>query len=132
MTSRREALRRLGLAGAAAILPRQLWALPLSSPLRINGERLNATVTKLSEFGRNPKGGVTRLAYSEADLHAREWTMSLVREAGLRTEIDAAGNIVGRRTGTDASRKPIVFCFQAEDGIRDHCVTGVQTCALPI
>src|SRR5215211_3880015 len=30
----------------------------------------------------------------------------------------------------------IVFCFffffQAEDGIRDHCVTGVQTCALPI
>src|SRR5215204_3978455 len=25
-----------------------------------------------------------------------------------------------------------VFFFQAEDGIRDHCVTGVQTCALPI
>src|SRR5688572_13478143 len=28
---------------------------------------------------------------------------------------------------TDAS-----FCFQAEDGIRDLTVTGVQTCALPI
>src|SRR5438034_6879636 len=26
----------------------------------------------------------------------------------------------------------IFFFFQAEDGIRDHCVTGVQTCALPI
>src|SRR5215204_6977942 len=24
------------------------------------------------------------------------------------------------------------FFFQAEDGIRDHCVTAVQTCALPI
>src|SRR5215211_2795686 len=24
------------------------------------------------------------------------------------------------------------FFFQAEDGIRSHCVTGVQTCALPI
>src|SRR5438034_4654103 len=24
------------------------------------------------------------------------------------------------------------FFFQAEDGIRRHCVTGVQTCALPI
>src|SRR5699024_11359562 len=24
------------------------------------------------------------------------------------------------------------FCFQAEDGIRDRNVTGVQTCALPI
>src|SRR5438034_2612742 len=27
---------------------------------------------------------------------------------------------------------PSFFFFQAEDGIRDHCVTGVQTCALPI
>src|SRR6267143_6353536 len=26
----------------------------------------------------------------------------------------------------------IVFFFQAEDGIRDGTVTGVQTCALPI
>src|SRR5438034_7397993 len=25
-----------------------------------------------------------------------------------------------------------VFFFQAEAGIRGHCVTGVQTCALPI
>ena len=33
-------------------------------------------------------------------------------------------------------RIELLFCFffffQAEDGIRDHCVTGVQTCALPI
>src|SRR6266850_5780972 len=27
---------------------------------------------------------------------------------------------------------PIIFFFQAEDGIRDYKVTGVQTCALPI
>ena len=26
----------------------------------------------------------------------------------------------------------VVFFFQAEDGIRDRLVTGVQTCALPI
>src|SRR5260221_12071370 len=25
-----------------------------------------------------------------------------------------------------------LFVLQAEDGIRDHCVPGVQTCALPI
>src|SRR5436190_8238023 len=29
-------------------------------------------------------------------------------------------------------RVRMIFFFQAEDGIRDHCVTGVQTCALPI
>src|SRR5260221_2884940 len=31
-----------------------------------------------------------------------------------------------------SSRSYVFFFFQAEDGIRDHCVTGVQTCALPI
>src|SRR2546429_475835 len=30
------------------------------------------------------------------------------------------------------SRRSILFFFQAEDGIRDVAVTGVQTCALPI
>src|SRR5262249_59440845 len=28
--------------------------------------------------------------------------------------------------------REVVFFFQAEDGIRDWSVTGVQTCALPI
>src|SRR5256885_10284414 len=30
------------------------------------------------------------------------------------------------------SRRFMFFFFQAEDGIRDYKVTGVQTCALPI
>src|SRR5437660_5206916 len=30
------------------------------------------------------------------------------------------------------SRSPMLFFFQAEDGIRDGHVTGVPTCALPI
>src|SRR5688500_19517120 len=29
-------------------------------------------------------------------------------------------------------RRLVFFFFQAEDGIRDYKVTGVQTCALPI
>src|SRR5690606_41065843 len=33
---------------------------------------------------------------------------------------------------TALSRIYLVFFFQAEDGIRDFHVTGVQTCALPI
>src|SRR2546429_7342148 len=34
-------------------------------------------------------------------------------------------------TRADRTRR-LVFFFQAEDGIRDVAVTGVQTCALPI
>src|SRR5699024_11313445 len=32
----------------------------------------------------------------------------------------------------NAARSSLPFFFQAEDGIRDRNVTGVQTCALPI
>src|SRR5699024_11911540 len=34
--------------------------------------------------------------------------------------------------GRIATPSPLVSFFQAEDGIRDRNVTGVQTCALPI
>src|SRR2546429_7216472 len=35
-------------------------------------------------------------------------------------------------TSMDSLGAGVVFFFQAEDGIRDVAVTGVQTCALPI
>src|SRR5437588_8977422 len=41
-----------------------------------------------------------------------------------------AGGIASALAGGAMSK--LFFFFQAEDGIRDHCVTGVQTCALPI
>src|SRR5438034_1524840 len=37
----------------------------------------------------------------------------------------------GNRDGRSRHLARILF-FQAKDGIRDHCVTGFQTCALPI
>ena len=37
----------------------------------------------------------------------------------------------GRREGGGGGGGEVCF-FQAEDGIRDRLVTGVQTCALPI
>ena len=33
---------------------------------------------------------------------------------------------------TDGDMEKAIELLRAEDGIRDHCVTGVQTCALPI
>ena len=74
----------------------------LGAPARhINSQRLQATLEKLSEFGRNPEGGVTRLGFSQADLDARTYVMSLMKDAGLEIRVDAAGNIFGRRSGSD-------------------------------
>ena len=44
-----------------------------------------------------------RLAFSPADVESREYTMGLMREAGLEIRIDTAGNIIGRRAGADDS-----------------------------
>src|SRR5262249_1550592 len=72
-------------------------ALAIVVAVQVNGERLNDHIAKLSEFGKNPIGGVTRLAYSDADKAGREYVMGLMRAAKLDVSIDAAGNIIGRR-----------------------------------
>src|SRR5205809_4295188 len=42
------------------------------------------------------------------------------------------GGLAVGLTGQGGTRASVCFFFQAEDGIRDVAVTGVQTCALPI
>jgi len=64
---------------------------------------------ELSRFGRNPEGGVSRVAYSDADLQGRAYVIQLMRDANLDVVIDAAGNLVGRRAGADPTLKPIVI-----------------------
>src|SRR5947207_2604862 len=78
------------------------------APLRVNGARLNQHLKELSEFGKNPQGGVSRVAYSEADRQGREYVLGLMRAAKLEVSIDAAGNLIGRRAGSDNSQKPIL------------------------
>jgi N-carbamoyl-L-amino-acid hydrolase len=41
------------------------------------------------------------MGYSETDMAAREYVMGLMKNAGLEVRIDPAGNIFGRRAGTD-------------------------------
>ena len=80
-----------------------------SETVRVNGARLNEHLAALSEFGKNPQGGVSRVAYSEADRAGREYVLGLMRAARLDVSIDAAGNLIGRRAGSDNSLKPILF-----------------------
>lgn len=90
-------------------IPRRFAARTDGGAPLVNGERLNAHLTALAEFGKNPFGGVSRVAYSEADKQGRAYVMGLMRDAKLTVSVDAAGNIWGRRPGSDPSRKPIVF-----------------------
>src|SRR4029077_3468082 len=72
-----------------------------SSKLHVDSQRLQGTLEKLSEFGQNPEGGVTRIGFSETDMAAREYVIGLMKQAGLEVRVDPAGNIFGRRAGSE-------------------------------
>jgi len=82
-------------------------------PAAINAARLRSRLEALSVYGRPTSagfdGGVSRVAYSDADVAARGYVMQLMRDAGLVPRIDPAGNIFARREGRDAALKPILF-----------------------
>ena len=67
----------------------------------VRQERLWTTLQKLGELGKNPEGGVSRVGFTEADLAGRDYAMGLMRGAGLDVRVDPAGNIFGRRAGSE-------------------------------
>ncbi len=103
-------MRALGLIFLLSLVG-HLIAAPTSDAkkLRVNSGRIKTRILQLSEFGKNPEGGVSRVAFSQADIQGREYIMTLMREAGLKVRTDAAGNILGRKEGLDSNLPPIVF-----------------------
>jgi len=75
----------------------------------VNGDRIQQHVTALSKYGANPEGGVSRVAFSDADIAGRKYVAGLMQEAGLTIRTDAAGNIIGRREGSNAKLPPILI-----------------------
>jgi N-carbamoyl-L-amino-acid hydrolase len=76
--------------------------------LRSNPERLEQRIEALSAFGANPAGGVSRVAFSQADLDGRAYIGELMAAAGLELHVDTAGNMIGRRAGSE-DLPPIMF-----------------------
>src|SRR5208282_4617626 len=113
LITRREVLAGLAVATFGAALPDMHIFQPAAADLRIRAERLRKSLEGLSDFGQPAGGtfadGVSRVAYSDADLAGRKYAMALMREAGMEPRIDTAGNIWGSRAGTDRNLKPILF-----------------------
>ncbi|MFN8573678.1 MAG: Zn-dependent hydrolase [Gemmatimonadaceae bacterium] len=103
------------MAGAVGVGSLGTWPLRSSSSslfdpsLRVDADRINRQLGELAQFGKNPYGGVSRVAYSEFDQQGRTYVQRLMREAHLDVSIDVAGNIIGRRAGKRTNLKPILF-----------------------
>lgn len=104
---------------AAILTASLLWPTIVNTRTSINDEprtdakRLQDTLEELSTFGRPAGGsfadGVSRVAYSDADIAGRAYAIRLMKAAGLDPVIDPAGNIIGRRAGRDGSARPILM-----------------------
>ncbi len=101
-----------GTPGAAVASPRSVAgadpAWPRTAPRLRDAAQVNAWLTRFNAVGRTA-GGINRVAYSDADLAGRAFTLDLFREAGLAPRIDAAGNILGRLAGREDAQPPIII-----------------------
>src|SRR6187455_546599 len=114
----------LSLAGASALstLPGRSSAAAKAGPAyafrssqatpAIDAARLRNRLERLSYHGRPPGGtfadGVSRVAYSVADLTARAFVIDEIKGADIVPRIDAAGNIFAR-FGGQANQPAILF-----------------------
>src|SRR5256885_1111134 len=64
--------------------------------------------------------------YQTEVIESEEWTA--IKQQPITVMVEDSSPLKGE----SPLPKKVVFFFQAEDGIRDYKVTGVQTCALPI
>ncbi|MBI2553110.1 MAG: Zn-dependent hydrolase [Candidatus Rokubacteria bacterium] len=83
--------------------------------IKISLPRLRRDLTALARFGSNPGGGVSRPAWSPAHEEARAWLLAQMKEAGLETSVDPAGNTFGR-LGDGA---PVVLAGSHIDSVPD-------------
>ena len=79
------------------------------SNVKVDQDRLEKRIFDLAEFGLQTNGETERVAFSDADIEARNWVIKTLEDFGMEVKVDAAGNIIGTRKGSGASLKSIAF-----------------------
>jgi len=70
--------------------------------LRINIDRLLASIEDLAEIGAIDGGGVCRMALSDEDRQGRDLVVGWMKVLGLNVSIDQFGNVIGIRKGLES------------------------------
>jgi allantoate deiminase len=75
----------------------------------IRASRIAERIESLGKIGGSNENGVTRLALSKEDQEAQALVTSWMEAAGMHVRVDAAGNLIGRKEGTDSDAIPVVM-----------------------
>lgn len=70
-------------------------------------ERLEQTLADVNQFGFTEEG-INRLAYTESEQQAVKYMVKLFEAEGMDVKIDAVGNVIARREGTDPNLPAVV------------------------
>ena len=77
--------------------------------LKINGQRLWASLMAMAEIGATARGGSCRLALSAEDQAGRELFAHWCTQAGMTLSVDPIGNLFARRPGSDPHAAPVMM-----------------------
>ena len=82
------------------------------SELRVDGDRLWRRLEALGEIGAvlgpNGERGCARLALTDADRDGRDLVLGWMRDLGLAITIDAVGNVIATRAGSDPTAAAVM------------------------
>src|SRR5258705_2746849 len=102
----------------------------MTASLAISLPRLRSHVDTLSRFGRNSEAdGITRSCWSVPHEEARAWLLERMKEGGLSTWVDEAGNTFGRLGNGGPTRRTGSHIRTPAQGGPPHC--GPRGLCLP-
>ena len=67
--------------------------------MKTQGKRLREHMEELGKIGAAPEGGVNRFTYSKEYYESVELVRRYMEDAGLETEVDPVGNVIGTCVG---------------------------------
>lgn len=80
-----------------------------ASKAEVNPDRIRANLKDFATIGYSASGGMNRLAFSRADLRARQLLVHKMEILGLDTRVDEIGNVFGRLSGeANRSHAPVL------------------------
>ncbi|MBX9662266.1 Zn-dependent hydrolase [Novosphingobium sp.] len=79
-----------------------------SASLRVNANRLWASLEAMAEIGATAAGGCNRQALTDLDRQGRDLFVRWAGEASCSVEVDEVGNLFARRPGSDPAAPPVL------------------------